>query len=66
VYPLVNPYIEHDLPLWLELEKEYELYHITPHPIYTLENITIRGKPDEYPLGISFRINLQLPYQLMS
>jgi hypothetical protein len=43
LYPLAQPYIEHDLPFWLEEEEEDELYYTTPHPICTLDIITGGG-----------------------
>jgi len=46
LYPPAQPFIEHDLPLWLE-EEEDEVYHTTSHPTCTLDAIIWRGKPDE-------------------
>ena len=42
LYPLAQPYLEHDLPLWLEEEEEDEVYSATSYPIYTLD-ATIGG-----------------------
>ena len=47
LYQPAHPSIEHDLPLWLKEEEEYELYHITPQPVCTLDIITRGEKPDE-------------------
>jgi len=44
LYPLAQPSLEHDLPLWLEEEEEYEVYS---SPIYTLETTIGGGQPDE-------------------
>ena len=46
LYPPPQPSIEHDLLLWLENE-EYEGYHTTSHPIYTLDVVIGRGQQDE-------------------
>ena len=42
LYPPAQPSLEHDLTLWLEEEEEYEVYHMTSHPICTLD-VVIRG-----------------------
>lgn len=47
LYPPAQPYLEHNLPLWLEEEEEYEVYHATSYPIYTLDAIIGGGKHDE-------------------
>lgn len=47
LYPLAQPSIEHDLPLWIEEEEEDEVYHTTSHPICTLDVVIGGGKPDE-------------------
>ena len=44
VYPLAQPSLEHDLPLWLEEEEEDELYSAK---LYTLEAIIGGGQQDE-------------------
>lgn len=47
LYPLAQPSIEHDLPLWLEEENEYEVYHTTSYPFCTLDAIIGGGQPNE-------------------
>ncbi len=42
--PPAQPYLEHDLPLWLEEEEEYEVYSAQ---LYTLEITMGEGQPDE-------------------
>ena len=44
LYPPAQPYLEHDLPLWLEEEEEDEVYSAQ---LYTLETAMGEGKLDE-------------------
>lgn len=46
-HPPYQPSIQNDLPLWLEEEDEYEVYHTTSHPIYTLDVVVGGGKLEE-------------------
>lgn len=67
LYPPTHPYIEHDLPLWLEEEEEDEVYHTTSHRIYTLDVIIGGGKPNEDDLIDQILHNQpQIPCLLMS
>lgn len=44
LYPPAQPYLEHDLPLWLEEEEEDEFYSAQ---LYTLETTMGGGQQDE-------------------
>jgi len=47
LYPPSQPSLEHELPLWLEQEEEYEFYS---SQIYSLETAIWGGQPDENEL----------------
>ena len=44
IYPPTQPSLEHDLPLWMEEEEEYEVYSTQ---LYALETTMGQGQPDE-------------------
>jgi len=48
LYQPTQPFVKHDLPLWVEEEEEEEdFYRSSPYPFFTLESIVGSRKLDE-------------------
>jgi len=47
LYPLAQPYVEHDLPLWIEDEEEEDLYQSSLYPVCTLDTAVGSRQLDE-------------------